>query len=92
MARGWESKSVESQQAEASEAGVLKRERPLTAEARAAGVERRTLELARARLRADLEAATVPAHREMLARALGDVDRRIGDLIRTPSGRAPGGR
>jgi hypothetical protein len=92
MARGWESKSVESQQAEASEAGAPKGDRPLTVEARAARTERRTLELARARLQADLETAAVPAHREMLARALGDVDRRIGDLLRPPSERAPGGR
>lgn len=92
MARGWESKSVESQQAEASEAVARTTARPLTAEARAAQAERRTLELARARLRADLEAATVPAHREMLARALVDLDRRIGDAPHNPSERVAPGR
>ena len=68
MARGWESKSVEAQQED--------RERqvdigpPLSREERARRVERRTLELSLARAEADLAAATVPAHRAMLERAI----------------------
>lgn len=92
MARGWESKAVESQQAEASERAAPTTARPATAEARAAEAEQRTLELARARLRADLEAATVPAHREMIARALDELDRRIGTSPRASSERIAAGR
>lgn len=92
MARGWESKAVESQQAEASERAAPTTARPVTAEVRAAEAERRTLELARARLQADLEAATVPAHREMIARALGDLDRRIGTVALDASARVAASR
>ena len=90
MARGWESKSVESQQADASEGTASTAARSLTPEALAAHAERRTLELARNRLRADLLTATVPAHREMLSRALGDLEHRIHELLLPPQPPASG--
>lgn len=71
MARGWESKAVESQQDDARGAKGRGRPTPQVDPAR------RTLELARARVLADLERATHPAHRRMLERALADLDGRL---------------
>ncbi len=90
MARGWESKSVESQQEEATRGAAAGRpSAPLTPAARAAQQERRTLELARARTRADLETATRPAQRHMLLQALAAIDARLAGLA--GNGAAPGG-
>ncbi len=73
MARGWESKSVEAQQADRD------RHEPSAAvpvdPARVA--HRRTLELARARAQADLAKATHPAHREMLETAIRALDEQL---------------
>lgn len=75
MARGFESKDVEYQQAEA--------ERPrtravvVTAEERDAMERRRTLHLSIARAEADLRAATQPAHRRMLEQALSSLRERL---------------
>ena len=78
MARGWESKSIESQQADAATDRV-KKAAP-SPEAVAAESRRRDLALSRARVAADLERATVPAHRQMLERALADLDARIAAI------------
>jgi hypothetical protein len=78
MARGWESKSIESQQADAAESRT--RRKVLSPEALAIETKHRDLSLARARVAADLERATVPAHRQMLEQALADLDRRIQRL------------
>jgi hypothetical protein len=51
-----------------------------TAEERAAATARRTLELSRAKVEGDLRRATTEAHREMLRRALADLDRRLEHL------------
>jgi hypothetical protein len=80
MARGWESKSIESQQADAA-ADRVKKAAP-SPEAIAAESQRRELALARARVAANLERATAPAHRQMLERALADLDARIAALSR----------
>jgi hypothetical protein len=75
MARGWESKSVADQQAD--------RETPAPASGEVAPEEaarlarRRSLELARARVVADLETAVRPAHRAMLESALRALDEQI---------------
>jgi len=74
MARGWESKSVESQQEEATRGRSEKRNRPLSEEERARSSRRATLELARKRTAADLTDATAPARRLMLERALAALD------------------
>jgi hypothetical protein len=79
MARGWESKAVETQQEEATR-GKARRGRMPTAEERAAATARRTLELSRAKVEGDLRRATTEAHREMLRRALADLDRRLEHL------------
>lgn len=68
MARGFESKDVEFQQAEKEREKQLGR--ALTPEERAAQSRRQTLELALARARADLAAARTPAHKQMLAGAI----------------------
>jgi hypothetical protein len=78
MARGWESKSIESQQADA--AADRSRKAALTPQALATEARRRELNLARSRVVADLERATAPAHRQMLERALADLDARIRDV------------
>jgi hypothetical protein len=75
MARGWESKSVADQQADretppASGGAVAPDEAARVA-------RRRGLELARARVVADLEAAVRPAHRAMLESALRALDEQI---------------
>jgi hypothetical protein len=77
MARGWESKSVESQQEEAARPAAATSNRELTAEGQQRLTQRRTLELARARALADLAAATRPAHRAMLERAIAALDERL---------------
>jgi hypothetical protein len=80
MARGWESKSIESQQADASADRTAKK--ALSPEALAIEAQRRELTLARARVAAELERATAPAHRQMLERALADLDQRLCGLGR----------
>jgi hypothetical protein len=78
MARGFESKSVESQQEEAQRHKVLKPELSLEAQQRAA---RKTgLELALARTQAEMGAACRPAHREMLQLRLEAIQAQIRDL------------
>lgn len=83
MARGWESKSVESQQ-EAAATGAT--HRPPMDPAEAARLqERTTLLLARARALADLQRACAAAHRAMLEGAIADLDARLSAL-ETPRG------
>jgi hypothetical protein len=75
VARGWESKSVESQQEEAAtKPTAAKPFSPAEAQRRA---ERATLMLARTRALADLQQACAPAHRAMLEQAIADLDRRL---------------
>ena len=78
MARGWESKSVEAQQADASER--QRTPRPVSPEDAARRARLATLTLARTRAQADLRAATADAHRAMLERAIADLDREIASL------------
>jgi hypothetical protein len=65
MARGWESKGVEAQQAD-REQRERRTDPPATPEEAARLDRRRTLELARARAARELAGATRPAHRRML--------------------------
>ena len=77
MARGFESKDVEFQQAEAERTRTL---RPLLSpEAREAQARRGTIALALARARADLAGATAPGHRRMLEQAVADLERQLCD-------------
>jgi hypothetical protein len=73
MARGFESKDVEFQQAEAERVKTTRR-RDLTAEERSAEGRRRTIELALARARADLQSARSDAHRDMLTQAIATLE------------------
>ena len=79
MARGWESKSVESQQDEATGRTKVVGA-PISREDAQRRSARATLHLARARAEADLRQATVPAHRSMLEQAIADLDRQLAGL------------
>jgi hypothetical protein len=79
MARGWESKNIESQQEEAARS--RKKSDSLTPEQQEQLAKRHTLELARARAAADLDAATAPAHRRMLESAIAALDEQLKSLI-----------
>ena len=78
VARGWESKSVEAQQEEASR-GDLRR-RAATPQQLALEDRRRTLELMRKRAEDDLSRATVSAHRHMLEQAIASLDAELAKL------------
>jgi hypothetical protein len=80
MARGFESKDVEFQQAEAERAKTVRR--ALTPEERDARDRRRSLELALARARADRDAARSDAHRRMLQQAVTALETELGRLHR----------
>ena len=78
MARGWESKHVESQQ-EALSAERRPTE-PVTDRDRDRGARRATLLLARTRAFAELQHARAPAHRAMLEQAIADLDQQIAAI------------
>ncbi len=75
MARGWESKSVESQQEEKARGKAS----PVTVspEQRERNARRQTLALQRAKAEADLARATKPGHRAMLQHAIDEIDRQL---------------
>jgi hypothetical protein len=84
VARGWESKSVESQQEEKNARGSEQREsRPLTPEERERRERLSSLELSRTRTLDQLERATSQAHRAMLKRTLLALEREIAELETT---------
>jgi hypothetical protein len=76
MARGWESKSVEAQQAEASEK-LAKPRPPMSADEAARWREKESLRLSRQRVLQQLEASTNPRHRKLLQDALADLDDKL---------------
>jgi hypothetical protein len=78
MARGFESKSVEQQQEEAKR--EFTPQSSLTAEQTEGRRKRDGLILSRKNIEARLEVATLPAHREMLEKALADLNRQIAEL------------
>jgi hypothetical protein len=79
VARGWESKSVEEQQAEAASTPARQKP-PLTPEQSAQQRERQGLVLSRKRVLQQLEAAQNPRHRKMLQDALADLDAQLTRL------------
>jgi hypothetical protein len=79
MARGWESKSVEQQQAEMSERDKPARPQ-LSPEQRERYRKRQGLLLSRRHLSRQLEAAEHPRHRQMLADAIAELDRQLSSL------------
>jgi hypothetical protein len=78
MARGWESKSIESQQQDAR----LERppSRDLSPEERVSVQRRTTLELALTQTQAELHVACRPAHRDMLRLKLDALKAELGTL------------
>jgi hypothetical protein len=78
MARGFDSKFVEAQQEEATRPKTIGP--GLTPEQRLAADRRKALELSRARAAADLERATIPAHRQMLEQAISALDAELAKL------------
>lgn len=78
MARGFESKSVESQQEEAQRAKTM---RPaMSAEEHARHARKAGLELALAQTQSEIAAACRPAHRDMLKLKLEAIQSQIRDL------------
>ena len=75
MARGFESKDVEFQQAEAERTATPRR--TLTPEERDAKARRQTLELNLIRTRNELAAARSDAHRRMLTRAVAALEEQL---------------
>lgn len=76
MARGWESKSVEQQQEETL-AAREKTAPPLTTEEISHRQKREGLELSRQRILQQLQLACNSRHRDMLQRALADLDTQL---------------
>jgi hypothetical protein len=76
MARGFESKDVEFQQAEAADRGSTPR-RSLTPEERERAAQRYSLELTLTRARRDLVAAKSPIHRQMLEQGIAELERQL---------------
>jgi hypothetical protein len=75
MARGFESKDVEFQQAEADRPKA--RGPALTALERQAQDRKRTIAMALSNVRAELASATNPAHQEMLKQAITVLERQL---------------
>jgi hypothetical protein len=80
VARGWESKSVEEQQAQAVSAPSPPKP-PLTPAQIASQRHRHGLILSRQRVLQQLEAAQNPRHREILKAALADLDEQLARLV-----------
>jgi hypothetical protein len=80
MARGWESKSVEAQQEEASEKSSRSGNPKMSAKEAAAFREKEALRLARQRVTQQLEASSSPRHRKVLQDALAALDEKLERL------------
>lgn len=79
MARGWESKSIEQQQAEALSEHNSSRSRLSTAQQKQ-NRRRETLLLARKRLAAQLETAQSPRHRQILQQSMAELDKQLASF------------
>ena len=77
MARGWESKSVESQIDQAAENQSTNSKAPLNDGEKKARREREILLLARARVMQQLEASTNERYRESRREALRELDEKL---------------
>jgi hypothetical protein len=81
MARGWESKSVEDQQTEAA-ADKAQLKPQLSAEQIQWHRHRQGLELSRHRVQQQLLSVQNLRHREMLQRALADLEKQLGQFTK----------
>jgi hypothetical protein len=79
MARGWESKSVQEQQAEAAFPTPGDHLRPLPDQI-AKHQRRQGLQLSRRRVQEQLREVDNPRHRQMLEQALAELDARLSTL------------
>lgn len=84
MARGWESKSVEAQQAEAAEKRA-KAAPPLTAEQAMRQREQEGLRLVRKRVLQQLQSKLNPRHRKLLEDELAELDSMLSRLEAPPA-------
>jgi hypothetical protein len=80
MARGWESKDVESQLDAAEERARIAKQSKLTAEEVARRGERESLELSRKRVLHDIETSKNPGYRATLEAALKHLDEKLAAL------------
>lgn len=84
MARGWESKDVESRQEQVDDDRRRRQQQQQGAEVnspdRAREVQRESLLLTRTRVQSDLSRATHPRHRAQLEAALAHLDAEIAKL------------
>jgi predicted O-linked N-acetylglucosamine transferase (SPINDLY family) len=80
MARGWESKDVESQVQDRKTVADNSGRAQKSAEDLRKEAEKRGLALSRVRIKNDLESATNPNHRKSLEAALAYLDKKIADL------------
>jgi hypothetical protein len=78
MARGWESKSIEEQQSEATQQSEPKK--TMSKEEIEDRRKRDGLILSRTSVSAQLSSATNSRHREMLEKAIAELDRQIAAL------------
>jgi hypothetical protein len=78
MARGWESKSVEEQQAAANTKGELQQR--LTAQQAAVKQREEALNLSRRSVLQQLQTVQNPRHRQMLEVALSDLDAQLARM------------
>ncbi len=85
MARGWESKAIEEQQAEAARAAEQKSFTPLTPAALAHQQRRESLQLARSQLREQLQRARTEAQRRWLETSLQQLETELAQLDAPPA-------
>jgi hypothetical protein len=79
VARGWESKSVEAQQAEATDKSAKPRKK-MSPEEAAVQREAENLRLSQQRVLQQLEAASNERHKTSLQAALADLDEKLNQL------------
>ena len=80
MARGWESKDVESQMEAIGEAKEKAEKKDKAEVDLARSQQRKDLELSRIRISNDLQSATNPHHRKSLEAALAHLDKKIKEV------------
>jgi hypothetical protein len=81
MARGWESKSVEYQMEMSQSGSAAPSKRQMTAESAEAARKKECLLLAKTHLLQQLQAAQNPRHREMMEKALSDLEKLLGNAV-----------
>jgi hypothetical protein len=88
MARGWESKSIELQQAEMHEQRKTIRP-PISPEEQQSNRKREGLLLSRERLTQQLQSAANPRHRQMLERAIAELDHQLSSFKQVTDLKSP---